>query len=113
MAELPAELQARTVELIDMRNLDAYIEKHLGRAWSLQQNDYLGNETLTSYEVWPDPEATAVVEAWLASPPVGGVGRVDQPGYGESVKIYTCEILNELCNRGLLPEGDLTVHVWW
>jgi hypothetical protein len=123
---LPPELNAKTVELVWSHHLDAFIEQHLGRVWSTQQNDYYGQETLVSFEVYPDPDDTAVVQAWIDSPPAMFPGRLDQnepagehwgaapdATLGESVDIYTGQILNELCNRGLLPEGDLMVHVWW
>ena len=79
------------------------------------------------FEVAKDPEATAAVQAWLDSPRVEFVGRRHGSQEGtatwnkkdpsrplvEQVPIYTHQILNELCNRDLLPEGDLMVHVWW
>lgn len=123
--DLPEELKAKTVQIIWDHDLDAYIEAKLGRKWSLQQNGEDGQETLTYFEVFPDPEATAKVQAWLDSPEVPCPGRVngmnwetgiftpEQPGFAEWVYISTTDILNELCNRGLLPEGDYTVHVWW
>lgn len=123
---LPADLKPRTVDLVWSANLDAYIRQHLGRDWSLQQNSHFGQETLVPFEVYPDPEDTEAVQAWIDSPPAMFPGRLDQnepagehwgaaPGatLGESVDIYTGQILNELCNRGLLPAGDLMVHVWW
>lgn len=111
MPELP--VHSKTVELIWDSDLDDYIEEQLGRPWSLQQNAMFGQAEIHPFEVFPDPEVTAKVEEWLASPPAGAPGRLHQPGYAESVDIYTCEILNELCNRGLFPQGDITVHVWW
>lgn len=103
----------KTVNLVDMQTVDAFIETHLGRPWSLGQNGFFGQEELVQFEVWPDPDATAVVEEWLASPPARCPGRLNQPGYAESVNICTDEILDELCNRGLLPEENLWVYVWW
>lgn len=123
--DLPAELNPKTVVTVWDSDLDKYIEAKLGRAWSLQQNGEYSQDTVTQFEVFPDPEATAKVQAWLDSPVVPCPGRVDgmdwktgiftpeQPGFAESVYIGTSDILNELCNRGLLPEGDLTVNVWW
>lgn len=112
--DVPEGLTLRTIEYVTMQDLDAYIEKHLGRPWRLQQNgDMFSNGTMAYYEIYPDPEATAKVQAWLDSPLVQGVGRTHQPGFGESVEIYTNDILNELCNRGLFPEGDLTVEIEW
>lgn len=115
MVELPAELNPKTVTTVWSHDLDQYIEKHFGRPWSLGQNDPegAGQDTLTAFEVYPDPESTMPVQAWLDSPPAKIPGRLNQEGVAESVDIYTADILNELCNRGLLPEGDLTVHIWW
>lgn len=112
--DLPEDLPYKTINLVWDSDLDNFIEKHLGRKWSLQQNgDMYGQDTITSFEVFPDPDATTQVEEWLSSPPAGCPGRLNQPGFAESVDIYTETILNELCNRGLLPEGDLDVHIWW
>lgn len=111
MHELPVPF--KEVQLIWDSDLDDYIEAQLGRPWSLQQNGMYGQEQIVSYEVFPNPEVTAVVEEWLASPPAGAPGRLNQPGFAESVDISTDEILQELCNRDLFPEGDITVHVWW
>lgn len=113
MADNPPELQVKMVGIVKDRDLDAFIEQCLGRPWCLQQNGFFPNESLQYLEVGPNPEATAKVEEWLASPPAQCPGRVNQPGFAEDVEIYTETILSELCNRGLLPEGDLTVHVWW
>jgi hypothetical protein len=110
---LPPGLPYKHVELVWSHDLDAYIEQHLGRPWSLQQNGMFGQETLVSYEVWPNPEVRTVVEAWLGSAPAKFPGRLNQPGFAEDVEISTDELLQELCNRDLLPEGDLIVHVWW
>jgi hypothetical protein len=108
-------MKFKAVNLVHDMVLDAYIEEHLGRPWSMQQNGMISQDMLTQWEVWPDrghgiPERVA---AWLASPPANCPGRLDQPGYAESVEIYTDDILKELCHRGLLPEGDMYVHVWW
>lgn len=113
MPALPSDLKAKQWEVVWDHDLNAFIEQHLGRPWSLQQNGEYGQETIHHFEVFPRPEVSTVVEAWLASPPAGCPGRLNQPGYAESVEIGTDQILCELCNRGLLPEGDLTVHVWW
>lgn len=107
-------LSYKTVQLIWSHDLNNYIEEKLSRPWSLGQNDSdCGQDSLLFFEVWPDPEATAIVQAWLDSPPAQCPGRLNQPGFGESVDIYTEDILKELCNRELLYEGDLNVHVWW
>jgi len=111
MNELPVPF--KEVQLIWCAQLDKYIEEQLGRPWSLQQNGMYGQEQLVCFEVWANPDATAKVEEWLASPPADCPGRLNQPGYAESVQIGTYDILNELCNRGLFPEGDINVHVWW
>lgn len=111
MNELPVHYSE--VKLIWSSILDVYIEHNLGRPWSLGQNGEYGQEELATFEVYPNPEATAVVEAWLASEPAKCPGRLGQPDYGESVNIVTEEILQELCNRDLFPEGDIMVHVWW
>lgn len=111
--DYPEGLAVRTVQLIDDQSLDQYIERMLGRPWRLQQNGMDGQDTLTYFEVFPDPEATARVAKWLTSPPARISGRVGQGAVGESVNISTADILNELCNRRLLPEGDMTVHVRW
>lgn len=110
---LPEGLPSRTLEVVWDHDLNAYIETHLGRPWSIQQNGFLGQETFHTYEVWPNPGDTAVVEQWLASPPAQCPGRLNQPGFGELVDIVNDNLFNELCNRGLLPEGDLFIHVWW
>lgn len=111
MDELPVPF--KEAQLVWMKDLDNYIEQCLGRPWSLGQNGVYGQEELASFEVWPNPEATAIVEEWLSSPAAKCPGRLEQPGYGEDVDIITEDILQELCNRGLFPEGDVTVHVWW
>lgn len=103
----------KVVNLVDQRAVDSFIETHLERPWSLQQNGFFGQETLVQFDPWPEPEATAIVEEWLASPEVPCPGRLNQEGFGESVHISTDEILNELCNRELLPEEKLWVWVWW
>ncbi len=114
MVILPDDLPYKTIDLIWSHDLDSYIEKHLGRPWSLGQNgDGYGQETITTFEVYRDSAATIEVEEWLSSPPANCPGRVNQPGFAESVEIYTETILNELCNRGLLPEGGINVHSWW
>lgn len=103
----------QAINLVDVRAVDSFIETHLGRPWDLQQNGFYGQEMLVQFDPWPDPDAAAVVAEWLASPPAQCPGRLDQPGFAESVSISTDEILNELCNRGLLPEEKLWVWVWW
>lgn len=101
-------------EVVPDKKLDELIKATFGREWSLQQNgepDH--NGSMTYFEVCLDPEVTATVEEWLASPPAGCPGRLHQPGFAESVDIYTSELLAELCNRGILPEGDMKVFVSW
>lgn len=125
---LPADLNAKTIELVPMQAMDDYIEKHLGRPWKLQQNEMLSNDTLRYYFVKPNYRITPVVQAWLDSPPCVLPGRMNQgdpvtPGMwpgapanatvGETAQIDTSQILDELCNRELLTEGVLYVHVWW
>lgn len=120
----PESLHSETWEIVRDSVLDAFIESTFGRPWTLQQNgEYLSNDSITYFEVYPDPDATAKVEEWLASRPASFPGRIDQKGdctwndsgnsLGEDVDIYTHDILSELCNRGLLPEGDMTVYVSW
>lgn len=113
MINFSNELEVHVQQLIEHASLDKYIEKCLGRPWSLQQNEMAGQNELVSFEVWPDPDAAGPVQDWLESPPAGCPGRLEQPGYGEDIEIYTGQILNELCNRSLLPEGDYTVKAWW
>lgn len=115
------------------------------QAWQVYDFDAMGggNGSLGYLEASKDPDATAKVDAWLASPPVRDQfeGRLPavvhrNDGYGESVEIYTEDliaedtplaaqlvgdvrgqvvavVLAELCNRDLIPEGDMTVHMWW
>lgn len=102
------KVEHANISLIWNSDLDKYIEHHLGRPWKLQQeNGCYGQETLRVLEVFPDPDATAKVEEWLASP---------VPAYGiwtREEEMDTETLLSELCNRGLLAEGDLYVHIWW
>lgn len=111
--QLNLTLKKRNIELVWYQDLDKFIELHLGRPWNLQQNGMFGQDTIHPFEVYPDPEATGVVQEWLDSPPAQCPGRLNQPGFAEDVEIGTGTILCELCNRGLLPEGNLNVHVWW
>lgn len=127
---LPAELKPQIWEVVWSHDLDDYIETHLGRPWSLQQNGEHGQDTVQVYEVGPYadflPEEAqakkARVEAWLASPQVAFAGRLGQKGTASwmpdnrplaEVEVYTDDILCELCERGLLPPGNLRVQVWW
>lgn len=102
------KVEYANISLIWDHDLDAFIGHHLGRPWSLQQEgDMYGQNTLRTFEVFPDPEATAQVEQWLASPvPKYNLWTRDE-------EISTETLLSELCNRGLLPEGRLYVHIWW
>lgn len=127
MSGLPAELHARTVELVQNQDLDAYIEAQLGRKWCLQQNGFIGQDTLSTFDVAHDEEATELVQRWLDSPQTASPGRfpdgpdsVGEPEsyregltMNETVEIDTETILCELCNRGLLPQGSITVSVSW
>jgi hypothetical protein len=116
---IPEDLKAKTEQLIWNSDLDAFIEKHYGRPWSMQQNGMFGQMELVPFEVGFEPdnkysiESVARVQAWLESPIPEIPGRLDQPGVAESVDIYTDDILRDLCRRGLLPEGEYTIHVWW
>lgn len=116
----PADVLPHKVEkLVWDKDVDRFIEEKLGRTWCLQQNGEYGQETRTVYEVFVhdieeyQQEARDRVAAWLASPPCKCPGRQGQPDYGESVPIYTTDILAVLCEQGHLPEGDLVIHVWW
>lgn len=100
-------LKSKQVNLVWNDDLDKYIEQHLGRKWCLQQDLMADQDTLHVFEVGTDPDATAKVEEWLASP----MPKYTLYGHGEVIDTDT--ILSELCNRGLLPEGDLHVHIWW
>lgn len=113
MAHWPESLKPETWEVVNDSSVDALIESVFGRKWSVQQNEYFSNGETVGYDVYPDPAATALVDEWVASPKVKGYGRVDHPGYGESVEIGTTTILSELCNRGILPEGDMRIYVSW
>lgn len=106
-------LPTHTWEIVTMQDLDAFIEQHLGRPWRLQQQSFLGQDTVHWVEAYKNPEATAKVAAWLASPPAKAPGRLDQPGFGEDIEILTEDLLAELCNRDLLPEGDIRIYVSW
>lgn len=99
-------LKSKTIDLVWMKDLDAYIEEHLGRPWSVQGGEY-GQDTIRTFEVEADPESTAKVQQWLASP------EPPHQDWGRGEVLYTEDLLSELCNRGLLPEGDLHVHMWW
>lgn len=100
-------LKSKTVDLVFVSDLDSYIEKHLGRPWRTQQDRLDGQDTLRVLEVAPDSGATAKVEEWLASPvPEYSLWSRDEV-------LNTEDLLSELCNRGLLPEGSLYVHIWW
>lgn len=118
----PAALKSRIEEIVDHSNLDKFIEETFGREWSLGQNDQSPNDSISYFEVYKDPEATAKVQEWLDSPPASIPGRLNQPGecgwkpghtIAETVDIGTWTILCEMCNRGILPEGDMTVYVSW
>lgn len=111
--QLNLTLKTRTIDLVWYQDLNEFIELHLGRPWNLAQNGEFGQDTIHSFEVYPDPLVTAKVQEWLDSPRCQCPGRLHQAGFAEDVDIYTTEILGELCNRGLLPEGELNVHVWW
>lgn len=102
-----------TTPTVWCRHLDRFIERHLGRPWSCQQNGMFAQGTRHTFEVRPSATATAAVDRWLASEPAGCPGRLHQPGFAEEVDIHTATILSELCNRGLLDEGELRIHVWW
>lgn len=100
-------LKRTQIPQVYVADLDAYIELLLLRPWSTQQDLMAGQDTLHTFDVFPDPDATAKVAEWLASP---------VPPYntwGRDEIISTEELLSELCNRGLLDEGKIHVHVWW
>lgn len=100
-------LKSKKIDLVFVDDLDAYIEEHLGRPWRTQQEFMDGQDTLRTLEVFPDPDATAKVEEWLASPvPAWKL-------WSREEVLHTEILLSELCNRGLLPEGNLYVHIWW
>ncbi len=113
MTYWPDVLCSRVEETVEAARIDELIEATFGRPWSCQQNGEYGNDSITWFECYKDPEATEAVQAWLDSPPAKGPGRLHQEGYAESYEIYTYVLLSELCNRGILPEGDMRVHVWW
>lgn len=103
-----SNLKSTEVSLVYVADLDSFIEQHFGRPWKTQQDLMAGQDTLHVYEVFPDRGATAKVERWLASP------TPERDEWGRDEIIGTEELLNELCNRGLLEEGQkLHVHVWW
>lgn len=99
-------LKSKQVSLVWYQDLDKFIELYLGRPWNTQQDYMAGQDTLRIIEVGPDPAATEQVELWLASPEAQfGI-------HGRDEVISTDILLAELCNRGLLDEGELYVH-WW
>lgn len=107
-------LPYKTVNLVSDSDLDTYIEKHLGKPWSCQQNDFCSNDSLITFDVggWVyDEEEKAKVAAWINTPTptdkYHGVGRFNDEG------VSTDSLLSELLERGLLPEGELHVHVSW
>jgi hypothetical protein len=100
-------LSSKTIDLVYGEDLDSYIQESLGRPWKVQQDLMANQNSLVVLEVIPDPEATAKVREWLASP----APRYD--GWGRDEVIGTEALLSELCNRGLLSEGEMYVHVWW
>lgn len=100
------KLMSKNIELVDMHDLDAFIEQHLGRPWRVQGGEH-SQDTLLTLEVVSDSESTAKVEEWLMSP------EPQYHGWGRNETLYTEDLLSELCNRGLLPEGNLYVHIWW
>jgi hypothetical protein len=117
----PDSLRSEEWEIVRRQAIDDLIEATFGRPWSMGQNDSFHNDSVTWFEVGPDPEATAKVQEWLASQPSSIPGRLNQPGnsyrtgmsIAETVEIYTDTLLSELCNKGILPEGDMQVYVSW
>lgn len=100
----PNVLNPQIWEVVSDISVDKLIEQEYGRPWSLQQHDEIANNSFVFYEVFPDPNAGVKVEAWLLTPPAQFPGR-------ESISTH--DLLAELCNRGILPEGDMRVYVWW
>lgn len=115
---LPEDLKCKTIQLVDCSDLDSFIEKHLGKKWSsLHNEDECFNGSYTTFpvgEYWNEPgqptEAEKVQE-WLTRPSPERYHRIGD--YNDEGKISTLMLLNELWRRGILPEGDLSVHMWW
>lgn len=95
-------------------DLSNFVAEYYGRPWSMQQGMELSNESYVTVDVsheGPDyhtlEEAEAKLEAWKSSP------VEDEIDFVRENYIPIEIILWDLCRRGIAPEGEYLIRVWW
>lgn len=119
-----------------------YQLQQVGVGGTAEWSDAMGQDTIERVSSWDEAEddEQAQFEEWLARDPKAPIVRQQLKGvknesggwdaveYDETAEaggwahtlIWEREyapplqpILNDLVKRGLIPEGDLVIHVWW
>lgn len=102
-------MKFKTVKLVWSSDLSDFISASLGRKFNVLDDGEYSQDQLVQFSPESDPDATELVARWLSSPEPEHSWQVspDRP--------FTQRALNELVNRGILPDGedDIYVHVWW
>lgn len=101
------ELRTKQIDLVWSGDLSDFITEKFGRRFNvLDDGEYSQNE-LVVFDVGKDDEATERVQRWLDSP------EPEKSWVFEADRPLTSDVLNELANRGELPEKELHVNIWW
>lgn len=96
-------------------DLSRFVSEFYSRPWNMQQGMELSNESYVTVDVsheGPDyhtlEEAEQKLQAWLGTP----VGA-DEVDFMRDKCIPIEIVLWDLCRRGIAPEGEYLIRVWW
>lgn len=124
------KLKTSTRQIIDIRDFDNLVEETYGRPYSLQQQNFMGQETYYDFEV---PESwdgwdfdgfegyPVPFKEWCEADPEidPKTGRPWSPSYEKRLhwerEFYPDfeELMHDLNLRGELDPGKYSIHVWW
>lgn len=117
----PSIFKSKTYIDVEEIELSKFVSEYYGRPWRLQQQgDCLAQNSYQLITVshegteWDEPEdCEQMLNSWLALP-------IPAPDDWSAVMDFEREtflqvdvVLWDLCRRGIAPEGEYLIRVWW
>lgn len=115
---IPSIFKSKTLIDVWDGDLSKFVSEYYGRPWSMRYME-LSNESYVEVDVsheGPDyrtlEEAEQKLQEWLAlSPPAEGDWKAAMEFDDKALPVEI--VLWDLCRRGIAPEGEYLIRVWW